>query len=167
MDCSPPGSSVRGISQARKLEWVAISLSRGSSRPRDRTCISCLASGFFHHQDTREAPQYLYLMSNTVESSSSSSSSFSGAISTRSAGVVMMSYLRVFFSPFPDLDEGKHIPETQAMPTEVSHAATPSPDPRRSGKTPPSSSTSGHRTLDRILTSASLVGPHPQSKEVP
>ena len=35
MDCSPPGSSVHGISQARILEWVAISLSRGSSQPRD------------------------------------------------------------------------------------------------------------------------------------
>ena len=35
MDCSPPGSSVHGISQARILEWFAISFSRGSSRPRD------------------------------------------------------------------------------------------------------------------------------------
>ena len=34
MDCGPSGSSVRGISQARILEWVAISFSRGSSRPR-------------------------------------------------------------------------------------------------------------------------------------
>ena len=33
MDCNPPGSSVHGILQARKLEWVAISFSRGSSRP--------------------------------------------------------------------------------------------------------------------------------------
>ena len=33
-DCSPPGSSVDGILQARVLEWVAISFSRGSSRPR-------------------------------------------------------------------------------------------------------------------------------------
>ena len=40
MDCSPPGSSVHGILQARILEWVAISFSRGSSRPRDRTHIS-------------------------------------------------------------------------------------------------------------------------------
>ena len=46
VDCSPPGSSVHGILQARILEWVAISSSRGSSRPRDRTCISCLAGGF-------------------------------------------------------------------------------------------------------------------------
>ena len=35
IDCSPPGSSVHGILQARMLEWVAISFSRGSSRPRD------------------------------------------------------------------------------------------------------------------------------------
>ena len=35
MDCSPPGSSVHGISQARILEWAAISFSRGSSRPRE------------------------------------------------------------------------------------------------------------------------------------
>ena len=41
MDCSPPGSSVHGTLQARTLEWVAMPSSRGSSRPRDRTCISC------------------------------------------------------------------------------------------------------------------------------
>ena len=40
MDCSTPGSSVHGIFQARILEWVAISFSRGSSWPRDRTCGS-------------------------------------------------------------------------------------------------------------------------------
>ena len=43
MDCSPPGSSVHGISQARILEWVAISSSRWPSQPRDRTCISCVS----------------------------------------------------------------------------------------------------------------------------
>ena len=47
MDCSPPGSSVPGISQARVLEWVAISFSRGSSQPRDPTQVSCIAGGFF------------------------------------------------------------------------------------------------------------------------
>ena len=40
MDHSLPGSSVRGILQARILEWVATSYSRGSSRPRDRNCVS-------------------------------------------------------------------------------------------------------------------------------
>ena len=43
MDCSPPGSSVHGISQARILEWVATSHSRGSSWPRDWTCIFCVS----------------------------------------------------------------------------------------------------------------------------
>ena len=40
MDCSLPGSSIHGISRARVLEWVAISFSRGSSPPRDRTQVS-------------------------------------------------------------------------------------------------------------------------------
>ena len=43
MDCCPPGSSVHGVLQASILEWVAISSSRGSSRPRDQTCISCIS----------------------------------------------------------------------------------------------------------------------------
>ena len=42
MDCSPPGSCVHGTLQARILEWVAISFSRGYSPPRDRTCVSCI-----------------------------------------------------------------------------------------------------------------------------
>ena len=46
MDCSPPGSSVHGILQARTLEWVAISFSRGSSWPRDWTWVSCIAGRF-------------------------------------------------------------------------------------------------------------------------
>ena len=44
MDCSPPGSTVHGSFQARLLEWVAISFSRGSSQPRDRTQSVSLAS---------------------------------------------------------------------------------------------------------------------------
>ena len=50
MECSPPGSSAHGISQARILEWIAISFSRGSPQTRDQTCISwvsCIAGGFF------------------------------------------------------------------------------------------------------------------------
>ena len=47
MDCSPPGSSVHEIFQARILEWVAISFSKGSSSPRDETWISCAAGRFF------------------------------------------------------------------------------------------------------------------------
>ena len=54
MDCMLPGSSVHGISQARTLKWVAISCSRGSSQPRDRTQVSCIAGGFFASWATRK-----------------------------------------------------------------------------------------------------------------
>ena len=47
MDCSLPGFSVHRILQARILEWVAISFSRASSRPRDRTQVFCTAGRFF------------------------------------------------------------------------------------------------------------------------
>ena len=47
MDCSPLGSFVHGILQARILEWVAISFSRGSSQPRDQTWVSCIAGRCF------------------------------------------------------------------------------------------------------------------------
>ena len=47
IDYSPPGSSVHGILQARILEWVAISFSRGSSWPRDWTQLSFIAGRFF------------------------------------------------------------------------------------------------------------------------
>ena len=46
-DCSLPRSSVHGIFQARVLEWVAISFSRGSSQPRDQTWVSCTVGRFF------------------------------------------------------------------------------------------------------------------------
>ena len=57
MDCSPPGSSIHSISQARLLKWVAISFSRGSFRPRDWThgsCISCIGRGILYHWATWE-----------------------------------------------------------------------------------------------------------------
>ena len=47
MDCSLPGSSIHGIFQATVLEWVAISFSRGSSQPRDRTQVSRIAGRRF------------------------------------------------------------------------------------------------------------------------
>ena len=49
MDCSPPGSSVQGILQARTLEWIAIPFSRGSSRPRDQTWVSCIDRQILYH----------------------------------------------------------------------------------------------------------------------
>ena len=55
MEYSRPGSSVHGIFQARKLEWVAISLSRGSSRPRGQTWVSHIVGRRFTVWVTREA----------------------------------------------------------------------------------------------------------------
>ena len=55
MGCSPPGSSVHGISHARILEWVATSLSRRSSQPRDKNYISCIGRQVLYHWATREA----------------------------------------------------------------------------------------------------------------
>ena len=57
MDCSLPGFSVLGISQARILEWVAVSYSRGSSQARDWTCTSCvfcITDGFFTIESPRK-----------------------------------------------------------------------------------------------------------------
>ena len=55
VDCSPPGSSGRGILQARTLEWVAMPSSRGSCQPRDWTQVSRIEGGFFTIWATREA----------------------------------------------------------------------------------------------------------------
>ena len=55
MDCSPSGSSVYEISQARILEWIAISFSRGSSWPRNWTQVSCIVGRFFTDWSMRES----------------------------------------------------------------------------------------------------------------
>ena len=62
MDCSPPGSSVHGILQARILEWAAISSSRRSSWPRKWTHISCLlhCRQILYHWAMREDPDFQY-----------------------------------------------------------------------------------------------------------
>ena len=62
MDCSLPGSSLHGILQARVLEWVAISFSRGSSWPRDRTWVSHIPGRRFNLWATRKAPNVEYLL---------------------------------------------------------------------------------------------------------
>ena len=56
--CNPMDCRVHGIFRARILEWVAFSFSRGSSQPRDRTQVSCIAGGFFTSCATREAQEY-------------------------------------------------------------------------------------------------------------
>ena len=61
VDCSPPGSSVHGVLQARILEWVAISFSRGSSRPRNRTHVSRIAGRCFNLWATRDLMALIWM----------------------------------------------------------------------------------------------------------
>ena len=66
MDSSPPGSFVHGNFQARILEWVAISFSRETSQPRDRThiCVSALADGFFATEPSGKPPPLFQVIVN-------------------------------------------------------------------------------------------------------
>ena len=64
MDSNPTGSSVHGISQARRLECVAISFSKGSSRPRDCTHVSCIGKQVLYHLGQEGSPIWVYPKSN-------------------------------------------------------------------------------------------------------
>ena len=69
MDCSLPSSSVHGIFQARILEWIAISSSRGSSWLRVWThvsCISCTGRRILYHWAAREAPWYTNMINSIM-----------------------------------------------------------------------------------------------------
>ena len=67
MDCSLSGFCIHGISQAKILEWVAISFFRGSSQPRDWTHIFCIERQILYHWATREAQSY-YQFSSVTQS---------------------------------------------------------------------------------------------------
>ena len=60
MHSSLPGSSAHGLFQARIVEWVAISFSRGSSQPRDQTQASCIAGRFFTKTKAKPKPLNMF-----------------------------------------------------------------------------------------------------------
>jgi len=62
MDCSLPGSSVHGISQARILEWIAISFSRESSQLSDWTRVSCIGRQILLPRSHLGSPQHKFNM---------------------------------------------------------------------------------------------------------
>ena len=66
MNCNPPGSSVHGILQARILEWVTISSSRGSSQPSDQTHISCTEGRIFTTSIIWKACYMCLILSNSL-----------------------------------------------------------------------------------------------------
>ena len=57
-NCSPSGSSIHGVLQARIVEWIAISFFRGSSQPRDQTHVSPTGRWILYHWATRDYQQY-------------------------------------------------------------------------------------------------------------
>ena len=71
MDCSLPGSSVRGILQVKILEWVAIPFSKGSSQPRDQTQLSHIAGGFLYQLSHQGSPRILEWVAYPFSSRSS------------------------------------------------------------------------------------------------
>ena len=64
--CDPMDYTVHGILQARILEWVAFPFSRGSSQPRDRTQVSCIAGRFFTSWAKREAQIYILYFKKSI-----------------------------------------------------------------------------------------------------
>ena len=65
VDSSLPGFSVHGILQARILEWVTISFSRGSSPLTDQTRVSCIGGRYFNLWPTKEAPIHVLEINKT------------------------------------------------------------------------------------------------------
>ena len=105
-DCSLPGSPVHGIFQTRVLEWVAISFSRGSSWPRDRTRVSRIVGRRFTIWATREAYSYsqLILLVKFYHSQCAINVTFSCCWpwSLGSGVIFQVSLLwSYYFSPFP------------------------------------------------------------------
>ena len=102
MNSSPPGSSVFGISQARILECVANPFSRGSSRPRDWTWVSCIAGRVFTVWATREAPTAPLLPHNNPH---------------KTKPFLMPSYSKQDTSSFPPWVFRKLSPKQEGKPT--------------------------------------------------
>ena len=66
MDCSPPGSSAHGISQARILAWVGISFSRRFPGPMNRTHISCTGRQILYYPSHQESPIVIYTLQENI-----------------------------------------------------------------------------------------------------
>ena len=65
-DCSPPGSSIHGICQARILEWAVVPFSNGSSQPGDPTQVSHIAGTFFLSEPPGKPKERIWLVANRV-----------------------------------------------------------------------------------------------------
>ena len=103
MDCSLPVSSLHGIFQASILEWVAMPSSRGSSRPRDRTgvsCVSCIVSGYSLPLSHQGSPYSTSMCPDTMHSFRFSVYVTSSQSSPASQPSPAPSYLFLFWTLF-------------------------------------------------------------------
>ena len=105
LDCSLTGSLVHGISQAKILEWVAISYSRGSSQPRDRTrvsCFSCIGRQILYHCTTWEAFNvYLWQMSGVYSDQITVTSNLEISVSRCDDLFIDQYVLSIYYVPGP------------------------------------------------------------------
>ena len=115
MDCSPPGSSVRGILQVRILQWVSISTSKGSSPPRDQTQVSCIVGRFVTVCTTRKALCHrVWPKKKKIELENKRFNKKRNR-KTKLSVVLYLGSLSIFFTPFlpnsklsgPDLPESR------------------------------------------------------------
>ena len=141
MDCSLPCSSIHGIFQTRVLEWVAISFSRGSSQPRDRTWVSCIVGRRFTVWATREIPK----KGNAKECSSS--------VQFSSVAQSCMTLCDPMTCSTPGLPVHHQLPEfTQTHIHRVSDAIQPSHP--LSSPSPPDPNPSQHQSLFQWVNSS-------------
>ena len=117
MDCSPPGSSVCGIFQARILEWVAVSFSRGYSQPRDQTQDFHITGRFFTVWATRESESE----SHSVASDSLWSHGLWNSPS-QNTGVGSLSLLQRIF---PTQGSNPGLPHCRRILYQLSHKGSP------------------------------------------
>ena len=134
MFCSLPGSSIHGIFQARVLEWVAISFSRGSSQPRDRTQVSHIAGRCFNLCTTRSSQILCFKtnLNNTFGHSYRSSARFvclvvGGTRKQSNLGLSSVQFSRSVVSDSLRPHESQHTRPPCPSPTPGVHSNSPNP----------------------------------------
>ena len=125
MDCSLSGSFIHGIFQARMQKWVAISFSRGSSQPRDWTCVSCvscIAGGFFTYWAIRASPKK-NLKTKQNLSTSGCCFGFSCSAVSKSVTSQTVAHQASLSMAFPRQEywRGCHFPLQEIFPTQGSN----------------------------------------------